>query len=72
MGRFAGPIAGTGYGFTLAPGASKDVPVTVGTARCDGRRGSLLPPGRYGVRVSTGATETAHDHLSNEVPIALR
>jgi hypothetical protein len=45
------PVAGTGKLFTAAPGATVTIPVVFGAGRCDGRAGSALPPGRYGLRV---------------------
>jgi hypothetical protein len=51
VGVYSGAIAGTGYELSAGSGqtsSSRMAPsVIIGTARCDGRIGSALPPGRY-------------------------
>ena len=54
VGSYDGAIAGTGVIINLSRGQRAEIPVVVGTARCDQRRGAALPPGTYGVRVGIG------------------
>src|SRR5262249_33262631 len=51
VGTYFGFLSGTGLVVRLAPGQTETILVVFGAARCDGRRGSALPPGRYGLRV---------------------
>lgn len=47
VGVYTGAIAGTGLAMTLAPGATQEVAVIIGTASCDPTLGYLLPAGPY-------------------------
>lgn len=71
VGTYSGAIAGTGYGLRLSNGQSDTIRVIVGTSRCDGERGSALPPGRYGVRVGIGHNEGPPGLLAPEVPLTI-
>jgi hypothetical protein len=71
VGTYSGAIAGTGYGLKLSNGQSDTIRVIVGTSRCDGERGSALPPGRYAVRVGIGHNEGAPGYLAPEVPLTI-
>jgi hypothetical protein len=55
VGRYSGAIAGVGGGPDLAPGESGKVKVVFGATRCDGKAGTALPPGTYGLRVGLTA-----------------
>jgi hypothetical protein len=79
VGVFAGGVAGTGWTPLLDPGQSMAVSIVGGTARCDGKSGSALPPGRYdavGEVSSSGVTGPSAPGspsfsvvLTNDVPI---
>jgi hypothetical protein len=71
VGTYSGAIAGTGYNLRLRDGQSEKIDVFVGTSRCDGERGSALPPGRYGVRVGIGENEGPPGYLAPEVAVTI-
>jgi len=74
VGSFSGSVGGTGLALELGPGQSHPIPVIVGTARCDGGRGSALPAGHYGVRVAI-EPETQPPmprYLASEVGLTVR
>lgn len=55
VGTLTGPSVGTGQTLNLAPGQTKSIRVVLGPLqRCDGKVGSRVPPGRYGVRAGLG------------------
>jgi hypothetical protein len=70
---FVGGIAGTGNDLRLDPGQQRSVPVYFGTARCDGRPGSAVPPGRYAVRAILRPETTPSEpaYLSAEEPVTI-
>lgn len=70
--RFTGLIGGTGIPLDLHDGASRTIEVLIGTARCDGKRGSTLPPGRYGVRAGVARNEGRPDYLAPEQELTVR
>jgi len=74
VGTFSGSVSGTGFGMELPPGHSGQVPVIVGTSRCDGGRGSALPAGHYGVRVAIEpeSRPTTPRYLAPEVGLTVR
>lgn len=55
VGHWVGQLGGVGGGVDLAPGQEGAIPVMFGAARCDGQRGTALPPGEYGLRVGLTA-----------------
>ncbi len=57
IGEHAGLVLGTALAFTLAPGEARAIRVAVGTWRCDGHRGTALPPGVYGIRAGIGHSD---------------
>jgi hypothetical protein len=68
VGLYRGIVMGTGQVINLAAGQSVKIPVIVSAWRCDGRRGTRLPPGRYGARAGI-ASETGPPYLAPEAPI---
>lgn len=71
VGAYRGGIAGTGLGLTLHDGQERAIDTFVGAARCDGRPGSTVPPGRYGVRAGISGNEGPPTLLAPEVPITI-
>ena len=71
VGTYGGGIGGTGLGFTLHDGQRVKIGTIVGDWRCDGRPGSTLPPGRYGVRVGISRNERKVEYLAPEVPLTI-
>lgn len=65
--HFTGSIVGTGLGLRLRQGEERTIRVIVGTSRCDGRRGSALSAGSYGVRAGIGPEEGLATLLAPEV-----
>lgn len=67
-------VAGTGLLVDLAPGEERSVDVAFGAGRCDGGRGSAVPPGTYRLRVvltPQGAESGRPAYLSPEIPITV-
>jgi len=71
VGGYRGPIGGTGLGLMIHDGQHASIKTIVGAARCDGRPGSTLPPGRYGVRAGISSNEGPFEYLAPEVPITI-
>lgn len=71
VGTYGGLVAGTGYGFNLTHGRTATIRVVLGASRCDGKRGSVVPPGRYDALVELGPTERSRAYLTPEVPITV-
>jgi hypothetical protein len=73
VGRWTGGWAGVGGGVDLGPGEAGEIPVVFGASRCDGRPGSALPAGRYGLRaVLTPAGGGEPRLLSPETIVTVR
>jgi hypothetical protein len=51
VGVYDAPVAGVGFGPTVAPGESVTVAYLVGTSSCDPSLGNALPPGTYDIHV---------------------
>jgi len=68
---YGGGIGGVGFGFDLHNGERAPITTVVAAWRCDGRRGSTLPPGTYGVRVGISRNERAIEYLAPEVPLTI-
>jgi len=71
VGRYGGGIGGTGLGLNLHDGQQTAIPTIVAAWRCDGRPGSTLPPGTYGVRVGISRNERTVEYLAPEVPLTI-
>jgi len=73
IGGFVGGIGGTGEEVHLGPGQDASVPVTFGTARCDGLAGTAVPPGRYAVRAILRPETTPSEpaYLSAEAAVTV-
>jgi hypothetical protein len=71
VGTYGGGIGGTGLGFDLHDGEQVKIGTIVGAWRCDGRPGSTVPPGRYGVRVGISRNERKVEYLAPEVPLTI-
>lgn len=71
VGTYAGGILGTGFASNVHDGESVAIPVIVGAARCDGGRGSTLPPGPYGIRAGIGPHEGPPVIFAPEVRIRI-
>ncbi len=68
---YGGGIGGVGFGFKLRDGEQVKVTRVVAAWRCDGRPGSTLPPGTYGVRVGISRNERVVEYLAPEVPLTI-
>jgi hypothetical protein len=71
VGTYSGPIGGTGLGLNLHDGQSHSVKTIVSGWRCDGRPGSTLPPGRYGVLAGISSNEGPPQLLAPEAPLTI-
>jgi hypothetical protein len=69
--KYVGGIAGVGRNLHLSGGEEATIRVIVGTSRCDGGPGSLLPPGNYGVRAGIGPDEGPPQYFAPEVAITI-
>jgi hypothetical protein len=71
VGSYSGGIAGTGLGVQVHDGQERAIETLIGVARCDGRPGSALPPGTYGVRAGISSNEGPPEFLAPEVPLTI-
>jgi hypothetical protein len=71
VGAYRGPVSGTGIALNVHDGEEYAIDTIVGAARCDGRPGSTVPPGRYGVRAGISSNEGPPTMLAPEVPITI-
>ncbi len=73
VGAVVGAVAGTGRVLRLAPGQEGTMQVIIGTARCGGGPGTVVPPGRYGLRVvlRPEANPSTPAYLSSEAAVTI-